>query len=116
MRRRRALLHGDNVGSESALATTDTSKVIDMEKLKPGKKAKAKQSDMPIAFASLAGSEVPSDAESEVAKEIPTKTKGGLTLPYKLKAEFAALGVDVTYLRAQGVDLLHLGALGRLMG
>ncbi|KIJ07047.1 hypothetical protein PAXINDRAFT_103124 [Paxillus involutus ATCC 200175] len=116
MRRRRALLHGDNVGSESALSTADKSKATNMEKLKPGKKAKAEQSDMPVAFASVPGSEAPSDVESEAAKEISTKTKGGLTLPYKLKAEFAALGVDAAYLRAQGMDLLHLGVLGRLMG
>ncbi|KAF8845930.1 hypothetical protein BDN67DRAFT_3301 [Paxillus ammoniavirescens] len=116
MRRRRALLHGDNAGSESVLATTDKSKAMNMEKLKPGKKAKTEQCNMSAVSTSVPGSEAPSDVESEAAKEISKKAKGGLTLPYKLRAEFAALGVDAAYLRAQGMDLLHLGALGRLMG
>ncbi|KAF9222422.1 hypothetical protein BS17DRAFT_187842 [Gyrodon lividus] len=87
-----------------------------IEKFKPGKKAKAERGHTPVMSTSVPGSEEPTAIESEATKKIPLTIKGGLTLPYKLKAEFAALGVDATYLRARGMDLLHLGALGRLMG
>lgn len=108
MRRKRAQLRGDTVASED----TGT------KKLKPGKKAKAKseQSETSVMSNSVPCSKAPSDAEAELPENVPKKNKPGLTLPYKLKAQFAELGIDAAYLRDQGMDLLNLSALGRLMG
>ncbi len=39
----------------------------------------------------------------------------GDTRPYKIQRELERLGIDAEYLRANGMDLFHLGALGRLM-
>ncbi|KIM59333.1 hypothetical protein SCLCIDRAFT_27440 [Scleroderma citrinum Foug A] len=44
----------------------------------------------------------------------PKHSKGGLTLPYKIRAIFSELGVDAVYLRAQGMDLIHLRSLACL--
>jgi len=35
--------------------------------------------------------------------------------PYKIQSELECLGINAEYLRANGMDLFHLGALGRLM-
>lgn len=87
-----------------------------IQKLKPGKKAKSEPSATLVVSTPVPGSEAPSDSEAEVPENIPKKNKGGLTLPYKLKGRFAKLGVDAAYLSGQGMDLLNLGALGKLMG
>jgi len=39
----------------------------------------------------------------------------GDTRPYKIQSELECLGIDAEYLRANDMDLFHLGALGRLM-
>jgi hypothetical protein len=39
----------------------------------------------------------------------------GDTRPYKIQSELECLGIDAEYLRANGMDLFHLGALGSLM-
>ena len=39
----------------------------------------------------------------------------GETRPEKIQRELERLGIDAEYLRANGMDLFHLGALGRLM-
>ncbi|OBZ68801.1 hypothetical protein A0H81_11306 [Grifola frondosa] len=39
----------------------------------------------------------------------------GLTRPYKLRAEFGALGIDAAKLRHEGLGLFHLGGLAKLM-
>ena len=106
MRRKRALREN---GAEVAVETG-------IEKLKPGKKAKTERRETSVVSTPVPGSEVPSDAEAELPENVSKKNKPGLTLPYKLKAQFAELSIDAAYLRGQGMDLLNLGALGRLMG
>jgi hypothetical protein len=103
MRRKRAL---------RAEGAVDTG----IEKLKPGKKAKTEQRETSVVSTPVPCSEAPSDAEAELPENMSKKNKPGLTLPYKLKAQFAELSIDAAYLRGQGMDLLNLGALGRLMG
>ncbi|KAF8435173.1 hypothetical protein L210DRAFT_885292, partial [Boletus edulis BED1] len=109
MRRKRALLRGDGPASEDVVDRS-------IEKLKPGKKAKSERSEISVVSTSVPYSEAPSDAEAELPENVPKKNKPGLTLPYKLKAQFAELGVNAGYLHGQGMDLLNLGALGKLMG
>ncbi|KAG9312254.1 hypothetical protein JVU11DRAFT_7556 [Chiua virens] len=104
MRRKRATLREDGVIDTGVL------------KLKPGKKAKVDRRETPAISQSVLDSEGPSDDEGEPAENVRRKNKGGLTLPYKLKAQFGELGIDAAYLRSQGMDLLNLGALGKLMG
>ena len=41
--------------------------------------------------------------------------KPGKTKPYKIRDEFAKLGIDVETLRASGLELFHLSGVGRLM-
>src|SRR5712671_480537 len=45
----------------------------------------------------------------------PKRPARGDTRPYKIQRELERLGIDAEYLRANGMDLFHLGALGRLM-
>ena len=108
MRRKRALLRENRAVSEGVVDTG-------IEKLRPGKKAKSERSKTPAVSTSVAYSEALSDAEREVTENVRKQNKGGLTLPYKLKAQFAELGIDATYLGGEGMDLLNLGALGKLM-
>ena len=109
MRRKRAQIREKNAASEGVVDTG-------IEKLRPGKKAKSGQSETPAVSTSVVCSEAPSDAEMEVSESMPRKNKGGLTLPYKLKAQFTELGIDAAHLGSQEMDLLNLGALGKLMG
>ncbi|KAH7883350.1 hypothetical protein F5I97DRAFT_231315 [Phlebopus sp. FC_14] len=122
----------DGVETEDKANTWKQS--MSMERLKPGKKAKLGRSTTPACsvLPSAPASEPPSDAEPESESESrgvgryrdegdtenprTRSNKPGLTLPYKLKATFAELGIDAAYLRAEGMDLLHLSALGKLMG
>jgi uncharacterized protein YdaU (DUF1376 family) len=106
MRRKRAIL------VENGAVAVDTG----IGKLKPGKKSKSARSETPVVSTSVPCSEAPSDAEAELPQNVRKKNKPGLTLPYKLKAQFAKLGIDAAYIRSQGMDLLNLGALGKLMG
>ncbi|KAI6115244.1 hypothetical protein EDD16DRAFT_1519845 [Pisolithus croceorrhizus] len=111
MRRRRARLQGKEEASYSTteVETTDIGQVVGLGRLKPGRKAK----DKSRCTSSAPTSNVESDDEE------PTKVKQtthGLTLRSKLKSMFSKLGVDAAYLRAQGMDLLHLNTLARLMG
>lgn len=104
MRRKRALL---STGSESVIDTG-------IEKLRPGKKAKSERNETPaVSTTSVACSET---ASSDAEENVPRKNKAGLTLPYKLKAQFSELGIDAAYLVSEGMHLLNLGALGKLMG
>ena len=106
MRRKRALREN---GAEGGIDTG-------IEKLKPGKKAKTERRETPVVSTPVPCSEAPSDAEVELPENTSKKNRPGLTLPYKLKAQFAELGIGAAYLRGKGMDLLNLGALGRLMG
>jgi hypothetical protein len=45
----------------------------------------------------------------------PKRPAPGDTRPYKIQRELERLGIDAEYLRANCMDLFHLGALGRLM-
>lgn len=109
MRRKRALLRENGAASEGAACTR-------IEKLKPGKKAKSQQRETPTVSTSVPCTEAHSDCEMELPENVSKKNKPGLTLPYKLKAQFAELGIDAAYLRGQCMDLLNLSALGKLMG
>ncbi|KAI6100544.1 hypothetical protein F5141DRAFT_1139332 [Pisolithus sp. B1] len=114
MRRRRARLHGKEDASYSAteVETADIGQIVGLGRLKPGRKAKDK-SRCTTPKSSAPTPNVESDDEE------PTKVKQtthGLTLRSKLKSMFSKLGVDAAYLRVQGMDLLHLNTLARLMG
>ncbi|KAL4079101.1 hypothetical protein J3A83DRAFT_4086152 [Scleroderma citrinum] len=99
MRRRRAKLQG----RDSAQGPIETMNIL--ERLKPGRKPKkAETPSAPV-----------SDDESDDQQSAKPR-HSGLTLPYKLREIFRELGVDAAYLRAQGMDLIHLGALARLRG
>ena len=109
MRRKRALLRGNGVASEVAVDAG-------IEKLKPGKKTKSEQREISVVSTSIPCSEATSDAEAELPENVPKKNKPGLTLAYKLKAQCTELGIGAAYIRGQGMGLLNLGALGKLMG
>jgi len=71
--------------------------LLDPARLKPGRKASATgKSRRPRG-----------DTDEQPAR--------GDTRPYKIQSELECLGIDADYLRANGMDLFHLGALGRLM-
>ena len=78
-------------------------------RLKPGRKPKTVDTPAP----SLTHD---SDTESDDQLLAKKHRQRGLTLPYKLRAIFSELGVDAAYLRAQGMDLIHLSALAHLRG
>lgn len=109
MRRKRALLRENGAAPEDGVYTGT-------ERLKPGKKAKSERSETSLISTPVPCSEAPSDDEMKLPENVPKKSKPGLTLPYKLKAQYAELDIDAAYLRGQGMDLLNLGALGKLMG
>ncbi|KAH0829035.1 hypothetical protein J3R83DRAFT_2490 [Lanmaoa asiatica] len=109
MRRKRALLRENGAASEGVVHTG-------IEKLRPGKKANSERSEASNVSTPVPCSEATSDAEMKPSENVVKKNKPGLTLPYKLKAQFTESGIDAAFLRGQGMDLLNLGALGRLMG
>ena len=102
MRRRRAKLQG-----QDPTETMDT--MAFPGRLKPGRKTKRVDAPAPCP---TRGSDTESDDQLPAKKH----SQRGLTLPYKLRAIFSELGVDAAYLRAQGMDLIHLGALAHLRG
>ncbi|KAG8220465.1 hypothetical protein J3R82DRAFT_3160 [Butyriboletus roseoflavus] len=112
MRRKRALLRENGAASEDAVHAG-------IDRLKPGKKgkkARSERNEPSLVSTSVSCSEAPSDVETQLPENVLKKGKAGLTLPYKLKAQFAELGIDAEYLRGQGMDFLNLSALGKLMG
>ena len=73
---------------------------LDPARLKPGRKASNK--------AKLRDPEESGGGQKQ-------QNTPGETRPYKIQRELEELGIDVEYLRENGLDLFHLGALGRLM-
>lgn len=76
---------------------------LDPVRLKPGRKTSATSKYRPPCT---------NDNDSENLKQQPAR---GDTRQYKIQREFERLGIDADYLRASGLGLFHLGALGRLM-
>ncbi|KAI0290354.1 hypothetical protein BC826DRAFT_1187348 [Russula brevipes] len=76
---------------------------LDPARLKPGRKASA--------TSRYKQPHHNGDSDSENPKQ-PAR---GDTRPYKIQRELERLGIGADYLRANGLDLFHLGALGRLM-
>ncbi|KIK19026.1 hypothetical protein PISMIDRAFT_24523 [Pisolithus microcarpus 441] len=112
MRRRRAKSQGREEAFYSAteVETADIGQLVGLRRLKPGRKAKDKSR------CTTPKSSAP-ESNSESDDEEPTKMKQttrGLTLRSKLKSMFSKLDIDAAYLRAQGMDLIHLNALARL--
>jgi hypothetical protein len=96
MRRKRAEANGD-------VAQLDTAR------LKPGRKVSATskfRQPKPLGEGHSA-----SDDENPNPKQ-PMR---GDTRPYRIQRELERLGIGADYLRANGMGLFHLGALGRLM-
>ncbi|KAI6043449.1 hypothetical protein EDC04DRAFT_2651319 [Pisolithus marmoratus] len=100
MRRRRAKLKGKQ---EASYSTTE-SESADIGWNVPKDKSRGTTPESPTPT---------SDVESDNDK--PTKAKRYLTLHTKLRSMYSKLDIDAAYLRAQGMDLLHLSALTRLM-
>ncbi|KAI6046274.1 hypothetical protein EDC04DRAFT_2629653 [Pisolithus marmoratus] len=104
MRRRRAKLKGKQ---EASYSTTEfESADIGWTAPKDKSRVTTPESSTPT-----------SDAESD--NDRPTKAKRAtryLTLRTKLRSMYSKLDIDAAYLRAQGMDLLRLSALTRLMG
>jgi len=92
MRRKRAILGGGDTR---------------IGKLKTGPKSEQSKTPVPC-FEEHSDAETEPDEKREV-------NKGGTNLPNKLKVLFSELDVDAVYLRSQGMDLLNLSRLGRLM-
>ncbi|KAI0917108.1 hypothetical protein AcW1_007610 [Taiwanofungus camphoratus] len=59
----------------------------------------------------------PGNDELLGGNEIPTRHphQSGMTLPYKLRAKLEAMGLDAEKLYEEGLGLLHLGGLAKLM-
>jgi hypothetical protein len=76
---------------------------LDPSRLKPGRKASA--------TSRYKQPHRNGDSDSENPKQ-PAR---GDTRPYKIQRELERLGIGADYLHANGLDLFHLGALGRLM-
>jgi len=81
---------------------------LDPARLKPGRKASATSKYKPPR---------PKDGDKDSNNEVgnPKRPVRGDTRPYKIQRELERLGVRAHYLRANGMDLFHLSALGRLM-
>ncbi|KAI5995257.1 hypothetical protein F5J12DRAFT_855466, partial [Pisolithus orientalis] len=114
MRRRRAKLQGKEAASYGVteFESAGIGQSVGLGLLKAGPKTKVKRRGT-----TPKSSAPTSDAESDDGG--PAKAKRftrGLTLRPKLRSIFSKLDIDAAYLRAQGVDLLHLNALARLMG
>ncbi|KAH9971645.1 hypothetical protein BJV74DRAFT_889311 [Russula compacta] len=76
---------------------------LDPARLKPGRKASATSKyRQPL-------------TDNDNNNENPRRPARGDTRQYRIQREFERLGIEVTYLRANGLGLFHLGALGRLM-
>lgn len=82
---------------------------LDPARLKPGRKVSATSKYRPP---KLRG-----DGHGASDGEVPNPKRPmrGGTRPYKIQSEFGRLGIDVDYLHDNGLELFHLGALGRLM-
>jgi hypothetical protein len=105
MRRKRAKLSGREVDDK-------------VRRLKPGRKAKkVMRSTSSTADAAVGASAEALDVESEQHEDGDFRRShaSGKTLPYKILAEFTALGIDAEVLGELGLDLFHPGGLAKLM-